>query len=61
MGPEPPHPRTSPRGRRPGLSVFLANEQADYRVDEPALTRLARLVMEGARASSQISLLWTVP
>ena len=28
------------------MSVFLANEQADYRVDEPSLARLARLVMD---------------
>ena len=38
--------------------VFLANEQADYRVDEPALTRLARLVMDAEGVEeSEISLL----
>jgi hypothetical protein len=40
VGPEPPHRGLGPG--RPGMSVFLANEQADYRVDEPALARLAR-------------------
>ena len=40
------------------MSVFLANEQADYRVDEPALTRLARLVMDAEGVEeSEISLL----
>ena len=40
------------------MSVFLANEQADHPVDEPALTRLARLVMnaEGVE-ESEVSLL----
>ena len=40
------------------MSVFLANEQADYRVDEPALTRLARLVMDAQGVEeSEVSLL----
>src|SRR5512132_2700376 len=40
------------------MSVFLANEQADYRVDEPSLTRLARLVMDAEGVEeSEISLL----
>ena len=40
------------------MSVFLANEQADYRVDEPSLARLARLVMDAEGVEeSQISLL----
>jgi probable rRNA maturation factor len=40
------------------MSVFLANEQADYRVDEPALARLARLVMDAEGVEeSEISLL----
>ena len=40
------------------MSVFLANEQADYRVDEPALTRLARLVMDAEGVEeSEVSLL----
>jgi probable rRNA maturation factor len=40
------------------MSVFLANEQAEYRVDEPALTRLARLVMDAEGVEeSEISLL----
>jgi probable rRNA maturation factor len=38
--------------------VFLANEQADYRVDEPALTRLARLVMDAEGVEeSEVSVL----
>jgi probable rRNA maturation factor len=38
--------------------VFLANEQADYRVDEPSLARLARLVMDAEGVEeSEISLL----
>ncbi|HXP13741.1 MAG TPA: rRNA maturation RNase YbeY [Actinomycetes bacterium] len=40
------------------MSVFLANEQSDYRVDEPALTRLARLVMDAEGVEeSEVSLL----
>jgi probable rRNA maturation factor len=40
------------------MSVFLANEQADYRVDEPALPRLARLVMDAQGVEeSEVSLL----
>ena len=40
------------------MSVFLANEQADYRVDEPSLARLARLVMDAEGVEeSEISLL----
>ncbi len=40
------------------MSVFLANEQADYRVDELALTCLARLVMDAEGVEeSEISLL----
>jgi probable rRNA maturation factor len=40
------------------MSVFLANEQADYRVDERSLTRLARLVMDAEGVEeSEISLL----
>jgi probable rRNA maturation factor len=40
------------------MSVFLANEQADYRVDEPALTRLARLVMDAEGVEeSEVSML----
>ena len=40
------------------MSVFLANEQADYRVDEPALTRLARLVLDAQGVEeSEVSLL----
>jgi probable rRNA maturation factor len=40
------------------MSVFLANEQADYRVDEPALARLARLVMDAEGVEeSEVSLL----
>ena len=40
------------------MSVFLANEQADYRVDEPSLTRLARLVMDAEGVEeSEVSLL----
>jgi probable rRNA maturation factor len=40
------------------MSVFLANEQADYRVDEPALTWLARLVMDAEGVEeSEVSLL----
>jgi probable rRNA maturation factor len=40
------------------MSVFLANEQADYGVDEPALARLARLVMDAEGVEeSEISLL----
>ena len=40
------------------MTVFLANEQADYRVDEPALARLARLVMDAEGVEeSEISLL----
>jgi probable rRNA maturation factor len=40
------------------MSVFLANEQADYRVDEPALARLAGLVMDAEGVEeSEVSLL----
>jgi probable rRNA maturation factor len=40
------------------MSVFLANEQADYRVDEPALARLARLVMDAEGVEeSEVSML----
>ena len=40
------------------MSVFLANEQADYRVDEPSLTRLARLVMDAEGVEeSEVSML----
>jgi probable rRNA maturation factor len=40
------------------MSVFLANEQADYRVDERALSRLARLVMDAEGVEeSEVSLL----
>jgi probable rRNA maturation factor len=40
------------------MSVFLANEQADYRVDEPALTQLARLVMDAEGVEeSEVSVL----
>ena len=40
------------------MSVFLANEQADYRVDETALARLARLVMDAEGVEeSEVSLL----
>jgi probable rRNA maturation factor len=40
------------------VSVFLANEQADHQVDEPALARLARLVMDAEGvAESEVSLL----
>ena len=40
------------------MSVFLANEQADYRVDEPSLARLARLVMDAEGVEeSEISVL----
>src|SRR4030095_7467214 len=40
------------------MSVFLANEQADYRVDEPSLARLARLVMDAEGVEeSDISML----
>ncbi len=40
------------------MSVFLANEQADYRVDEPALTRLAGLVMDAEGVEeSEVSVL----
>jgi probable rRNA maturation factor len=40
------------------MSVFLANEQADYRVDEPALARLARLVMDAEGVEeSEVSVL----
>jgi probable rRNA maturation factor len=40
------------------MSVFLATEQADYRVDEPALIRLARLVMDAEGVEeSEVSLL----
>ena len=36
-GPRTPASARGPSGSgRPGMSVFLANEQADYRVDEPA-------------------------
>jgi probable rRNA maturation factor len=40
------------------MSVFLANEQADHPVDEPALARLARLVMDAEGVEeSEVSLL----
>jgi probable rRNA maturation factor len=40
------------------VSVFLANEQADHEVDEPALARLARLVMDAEGVEeSEVSLL----
>jgi probable rRNA maturation factor len=40
------------------VSVFLANEQADHPVDEPALARLARLVMDAEGVEeSEVSLL----
>jgi probable rRNA maturation factor len=40
------------------VSVFLANEQADHQVDEPALARLARLVMDAEGVEeSEVSLL----
>jgi probable rRNA maturation factor len=40
------------------VSVFLANEQADHSVDEPALARLARLVMDAEGVEeSEVSLL----
>jgi probable rRNA maturation factor len=40
------------------VSVFLANEQADHPVDEPALARLARLVMDAEGVDeSEVSLL----
>jgi probable rRNA maturation factor len=40
------------------VSVFLANEQADHKVDEPALARLARLVMDAEGVEeSEVSLL----
>ena len=40
------------------MSVFLANEQADHQVDEPALVRLARLVMDAEGVEeSEVSLL----
>jgi probable rRNA maturation factor len=40
------------------MSVFLANEQADYRVDEPALARLAGLVMDAEGVEeSEVSVL----
>ena len=40
------------------MSVFVANEQADHPVDEPALARLARLVMDAEGVEeSEVSLL----
>jgi len=40
------------------VTVFLANEQADHPVDEPALARLARLVMDAEGVEeSEVSLL----
>jgi probable rRNA maturation factor len=40
------------------VSVFLANEQADHPVDEPALAQLARLVMDAEGVEeSEVSLL----
>ena len=40
------------------MSVFVANEQADHQVDEPALARLARLVMDAEGVEeSEVSLL----
>jgi probable rRNA maturation factor len=40
------------------VSVFVANEQADHPVDEPALARLARLVMDAEGVEeSEVSLL----
>ena len=40
------------------MSVFLANEQADHPVDEAALARLARLVMDAeGMEESEVSLL----
>jgi probable rRNA maturation factor len=40
------------------MSVFVANEQADHPVDEPALARLARLVMEAEGVEeSELSIL----
>ncbi|HEU4398213.1 MAG TPA: rRNA maturation RNase YbeY [Actinomycetota bacterium] len=40
------------------MSVFLANEQADHPVDEPALARLAKLVMDAEGVEeSEVSLL----
>ena len=40
------------------MSVFLANEQADHPVDEPALARLARLVMDAEGVEeSEVSML----
>jgi probable rRNA maturation factor len=40
------------------VSVFVANEQADHPVDEPALARLARMVMDAEGVEeSEVSLL----
>jgi probable rRNA maturation factor len=40
------------------VSVFVANEQADHPVDEPALARLARLVMDAEGVEeSEVSML----